>query len=455
MSNGAPDGGHDAARHLLERFAPDDYLCDETYAATRRPVARASTLVPEAYRSPTYHDLEQQRVFADGWVAVGYGEQVRDAGQVMVGTVAGQSILVTRDRQGVLRGFHNVCRHRAAQLVDDDCRLRRLRCRYHSWTYGLDGTLLGAPLFEGSEIPEDQQAIFSLDHVAGFDPHGMGLLPVRVDTWGHLVFANLSGDAPPLHEWLGDLPERLAGYQLDQARILGRRPYTIPANWKLVAENFMEYYHLPWVHPELAKVSRVDDHYRFQGPGMYTGMCTTPVTQDEDSGWTSLQPVPGLDADDAVSGRFIFIFPNVALSVLPNHVFTMLLTPLSVDMTLEETALAMHVDTVSEDGGPDEGASGAGVAAAVDEELSGALDKLLAFWDHVNREDIDIVGVVQRGISNRAYTGGRMCYRFEEPLHRFQNMVIDRMVGVDRIPPGDDREDRPVFTDRPGDPVPA
>ncbi|HKJ56460.1 MAG TPA: aromatic ring-hydroxylating dioxygenase subunit alpha [Nitriliruptoraceae bacterium] len=406
---------------------PSRWLREETYAATRLPVEQASTLIPDAYRSPAFHDLERETVWAGGWVAVGHVEQVRSTGDTLVGTVADQPIVVTRTSSGELRGFHNVCRHRAARLVDQDCQLRRFRCRYHSWTYALDGRLLGAPLFEGSDIPVDQQAMFDTDHVAGFDPGEMGLLEVRVDQWAHLVFANLDGTAVPLHEWLGDLPERLAGYRLDEAVIQGRQPYTVRANWKLVAENFMEYYHLPWVHPELAKVSRIDDHYRFQGPGMYTGMCTTPVTQDDDSGWSSLRPVPGLSGDDAVSGRFVFLFPSVALAVLPNHVFTIMLRPRGHDLTLEETSLALHADTVADPG------------------VQVALGRLQSFWHHVNGEDIEVVEAVQAGIANRAYTGGRMCYRFEEPLHRFHNMVADRMVGRTRIPPGDDREDRPLF----------
>ena len=423
-----PEPTTGAAAALLERFAPDEYLREGTYAATRLPVDRATTLLPEAYRSPTYHALEQRRVFAGGWVGIGFTEQVDAPGDVLVGHVAGRSVLVTRGRDGALRAFHNVCRHRAAELVREDCNLRRFRCPYHSWTYSLEGRLLGAPLFEGSDIPREQRAVFDTSHVAGFDPDEMGLLPIRVDSWAHLVFVDLDGGAPRLATWLGDLPERLAGYRLDETRVHGRRPYAIAANWKLIAENFMEYYHLPWVHPELAKVSRVDDHHRWQGPGMYTGMCTTPVTQDEDSGWTALRPVPGLDGDDAVSGRFVHVFPNVSLSVLPNHVFTMLLTPTGAGSTHEQTALALHPE------------------AGDGSDVTDAVAKLLRFWDHVNREDIEIVERVQRGIANEAYTGGRMCYRFEEPLHRFQNMVIDRMVGVDRIPGRHERDGTALFT---------
>jgi choline monooxygenase len=414
--------GAAAARDPVTTVAPAAYLEESTYATTRAPVEQASTLLPDAYRSPDYHRIEQERVFAGGWVAVGFAEQVSEPGDVHVARVAGRSVLVTRNRDGRLRAFHNVCRHRAAELVVEDCSLRRFRCPYHSWTYDLDGRLLGAPLFEGSAIPDDQRALFDTDHVAGFDPEDMGLLPVRVDAFAHLVFVDLSAGAPPLRTWLGDLPERLAGYRLDEARILGGRPYEIAANWKLIAENFMEYYHLPWVHPELVKVSRVEDHYRWQGPGLYTGMCTSPVTQDEDSGWSALGPLPGLSDVDAVSGRFVHVFPNVSLSVLPNHVFTMLLEPTSVGATLEHTALAIH----------DHHAPGPTTDTAV--------ARLLRFWDHLNREDIEVVERVQRGIANPAYAGGRMCYRFEEPVHRFQNIVIDRMVGIDRVPPGDDRQ---------------
>ena len=403
------------------------YLREETYAATRAPVEEARTLLPDAYRAPAFFDLEQERVFAGTWVAVAFAEEVGEPGQVLVATVAGQPLIVTRDRQGTLRGFHNVCRHRGTLLVDEPCRLTRFRCPYHSWTYALDGTLLGAPLFEGSDIPAAQHAIFDTSHARGFERAEHGLLPVRIEQWGHLVFVNLDPDARPLEDWLGDLPERLAGYRLGETTVAVERCYEVAANWKLAAENFMEYYHLPWVHPELVKTSRIEDHHRFQGPGGYCGMTTSPVTRDpEGAGWSSLPPVPGLDADDGRSGRFLWLFPNAALAVLPNHVFTLLARPESAERTVERTAISLHHDVVGR-------ASGA------------ALDELARFWEIVNHEDIAVIERVQRGLASRAYPGGPTCFRFEETIHRFQNMLIDRMVGVDRVPPGDARGDGPMF----------
>lgn len=407
------------------RYSGAEYLIEDTYRETRLPVQHATTLIAEAYRSETFFGVEQRQVFARSWVVVGHATDVRDVGQVHVSQVAGQSVIVTRDREGRLRGFYNVCRHRGTQLVADDCQLTRFRCPYHSWAYGLDGELLGTPLFEDSGIPEDQQATFDTSDVRDFDRADYGLLPVRVDIWGGLLFVNLHARAGGLREWLGDLPERLAGYRLEEAEPVVEQHYAVSANWKLVGENFMEYYHLPWVHPELVKVSRMQDHHRFQGPGGYTGMCTTPVTRDTESGWSSLPEVPGLSANDAVSGRFIWLFPNVALAVLPAHVFTVVVTPRSATRCTERTAIAVRPEAAAGDG------------------ASAALRRLAAFWDRVNREDIAIVERVQRGITTVAYTGGRMCYRFEEPVHRFQNMLIDKMVGLDRVPPGDP-QDAPV-----------
>lgn len=395
------------------------FLQEATYAATRRPVDQAETLTPEAYRSREFFDLERERVFATSWVAVGYAERVARPGDTFVADVAGRSIIVTRDRQGVLRGFHNVCRHRGTRLVREPCQLKRFRCPYHSWTYGLDGQLLGAPLFEGSDIPADQQDLFDTGHVQGFDKADYGLLEVRVAEWGHLVFATLDPEAMSLAEWLGDLPARLADYRLGDMTVVAERDYDVAANWKLIAENFMEYYHLPWVHPELAKVSRVEDHYRFQGPGLYTGMCTSPISSGENAVWQALPPVPGLGEDDATAGRFVWITPNAGLAVLPNHVFTLLVEPVAVGRTQERTSLALPRAT----------AGGA--------EVDAASSELAAFWDHLNREDVDIVEQAQQGVADPAYPGGRMCYRFEEPLHRFQNMIIDRMVGRQRVPAGD------------------
>ena len=405
---------------------------EETYAATRRPVHLAQTLTPDAYTSAEFFAVEREQVFGRSWVAVGCSAQVREPGDVLVTAVAGRSIFVVRNRDGKLRAFYNACRHRGTQLLKpEECRVKRfIRCPYHSWAYDLDGACVGTPLFTGSDIPPDQQAVFDMEDVKGFDRADYGLLKISVDSWGPLVFVNLDPNAAPLHEDLGDLPARTAGHRLEEWEIARVADYEIAANYKLIGENFMEYYHLPWVHPGLVKVSPIEAHHRWQGTGMYAGFCTSPIAQDtEAGGWGGgLPPLRGLDESDAVSARFIWLFPNVAINILPNHLFIILARPTSPRATHETTYLLTHREsTAGGDGGQ-------------------AIEQLASFWDSVNREDIDIVERVQRGLDTTPFPGGRLCYRFEESLHRFQNMVIDRMVGVRRIPPGDDVESAPMFS---------
>ena len=255
-----------------------------------------------------------------------------------------------------------------------------------------------------------------------FDRNDFSLIPVRVGTWGPLLFACLSDETPELDVWLGDLPERMAGYGFDQWRIEESQVLDIEANWKLISENFQEYYHLTWVHPELAKVSRVKDHYRYQGAGMYCGQTTTPVSGDDRDDWLVLPAAEGLDESDATSGRHIALYPNVIFSVLPNHVFVMRLDPIAPGLTRETCSLLLPPSTP--------------------ELTGGELDATLTFWIDVNNEDIDICQRSQRGLTRGRIQPGPLAPRFEEPLHRFHNMLADCMTSESlaglTVPPGDD-----------------
>jgi choline monooxygenase len=416
--------------------ARSDFLREETYRATRLPVDQASTLIPDAYTSPEFQALELDRIFGGSWVPVCVADEIAEPGSYVVVDVAGRSLIVCRNRAGELRAHHNVCRHRGTRLVGDGRgRVERFfQCPYHAWAYDLDGACLGTPLFTPEAgIPPDQQDVFDMEGVTAFDKADYGLYAARVEAWGLLVFVCLDQDAPSLEVELGDLPERLAAHRLNEHRLLRRVEYEIDANWKLVAENFMEYYHLPWVHPGLVKVSPMKAHHRWQGAGMYVGFCTSPIATNTDGGgWHGLPPLSTLDDGDATSARFAWIFPNVAINVLPNHVFVFLARPAAPGHTAEVAYLLAHPECIDRAG----------------DARESEVEALLAFWDEVNREDISIVECVQTGVSDLTYTGGRMCYRFEEPVHRFQNMVIDRMLGIRRIPPGDELPQQPMFPER-------
>lgn len=391
----------------------------EFWAPQRNAVDASFAMQPAVYADEDYFAAEQERLFGRAWVAVALAEQVAQPGRLLVRSVGGRSVLLTRSDAG-LGGFLNSCRHRGTELAERDCDIANtIRCPYHRWHYSADGRLVAAPLFD--EVPRDD-----------FDMADYGLIRVRTETWGPLVFVCLNDDTPPLMEWLGDLPERLAAYGFSEWRSTGldgsARTFDVGANWKLIVENFAEYYHLPWVHPELAKVSRVPDHYRYQGPGMYCGQTTTPISGDERDDWLTLPAAAGLDASDAASGRFVALFPNVTLAVLPSHMFLMVLQPLAAGRTLEHCTFLFPPGPMT--------------AAEPSADLREPFEITRRFWIEVNDEDIDICERAQRGISLGGAPPGPLAPRFEEPLNRFHKMIADLMTlpsAADLTVPAGDR----------------
>ena len=187
-----------------------------------------------AYSDPVRHEAERRAVFAREWTAVGDTRQLADPGAYLALEVAGYPVVIVNDA-GVLRGFHNVCRHRSGPLVWDGAgTCRSLVCRYHGWSYGLDGTLRSARDFGGELATEE-----------------LALIDVAVATWRGLLFVNLDGAAPPLTEWLGAVVDRCAPWDMEALQVVHRSGHDIDANWKVYAENYQEGYHIPLVHPGL------------------------------------------------------------------------------------------------------------------------------------------------------------------------------------------------------------
>lgn len=380
----------------------EQFLQAHTYQATRKPVEEACTLPPRTYKCRDYHELENNKLWSASWVCVGYTCQIAQPGQMLTATVAQQPVVITRDEDNIPRAFYNVCRHRGSLLVESDAKLARFRCPYHSWTYDLKGKLQKCPLFE----------------VKGFDKNLYDLLPVRVDTWGCFVFVCLDPDTEPLLDYLGDLPRQYANFPLDELVLVRRKNYEIQANWKLIAENFLEYYHLPWVHPELCEVSAVELHKRNQGAGMYMSFYASPLLKSQSAlDADYMAAMPGLNQEEQQSGYFPFVFPNIAMFLMPHHLFVLLLNPQRIDQSQEHGDLLVHKSVLE---GNEE-----------------KFDQIFKFYDMVNKQDIVAVERVQKGIMAQAYGGGRMSHRFEEPVHRFQNMVIDFMTNDRRLYPAD------------------
>ncbi len=254
-----------------------------------------SVLAWDWYRDPRVLDVEERRLFRPSWQYVGPLEGLRRPGDHVVGRVSRVPVLVVRGGDGGLRGFLNVCRHRGSLVVPADGNAPRLRCPYHAWTYNLDGTLRSAPQC-GPEIEAELPQL--------------GLVPVRVATFGPFVFVNTSADGPPLEEVIGDLSEVIAGVglDLDGLRRRQRFDYTLPANWKIHLENYLECYHCPVAHPGFSAVMEV-------GPGRYELTAATHRLSHR-------APVRGAAAfttGSVIAGSYHLLLPNVKININPGR----------------------------------------------------------------------------------------------------------------------------------------
>ena len=183
------------------------------------PIERAWTIPARWYTDPAFHLLDRDAVFARSWQGVAHAAEVAEPGQYVTATVADSPVIVVRDREGVLRAFYNVCRHRGGPLATEPsgC-VRALTCQYHGWTYLLDGTLRGVPRWDRVEL---------------FDRKDFGLRPIRVESWEGLVFVNLDREALPLSVFLNGITERIAPIRIGDLRFGWEVVCEVEWNWKV------------------------------------------------------------------------------------------------------------------------------------------------------------------------------------------------------------------------------
>jgi choline monooxygenase len=279
-----------------------------TVAATPQPVPPA--LSPRLYRDPEVLELEQKRIFARTWQFAGHVSQLAAEGSYITASAGAEPVLVLRDDEGVIRAFRNVCRHRGSRLLSGsgDCG-KAIRCRYHGWTYRFDGQLIGVP--EGRSIP-------------GLDKSQLGLFPARVEVVCGLVFVNLDIHATPLAEHVAGLPERMERFGLERLRVRPEADTSQPANWKIVADNYLEGYHVPIAHPGLM---RLLDYKHYDVELHDNWLWYDAPLRDKPSGnrmerayQRLVEPMPGLTEEDRRVWRYVFIYPNTAIDLYPDQV---------------------------------------------------------------------------------------------------------------------------------------
>ena len=232
-------------------------LTPEEIAAVRKPYRAASLLPGRAYHDPAIHEFERSEWFRRDWIVVGREEDAAAPGTYFLAEVDDEPLIVVRARDGVLRAFYNVCRHRGTAVVEEQCgKAVRFQCPYHAWIYDLDGSLVRAK---------------HTDDLDDFSLAEYGLKPVRLETWQGFVFVSLDPAAEPLEDWLGDLVPHLGRFDFGALRVAHTVTYEVDANWKFVAENYSECYHCPGIHPQLNKLTPYDIGGDYSPDGPWQG----------------------------------------------------------------------------------------------------------------------------------------------------------------------------------------
>jgi choline monooxygenase len=327
------------------------------------------------YTDPEILRREQERAFRPAWQYVGHTGQLAAPGYFA--TAVGRTpVVVTRDRDGVLRAFVNVCRHRGFALAEGEQGRETLQCPYHAWTYGLDGRLRKAP--RSDEEPD-------------FPQEELGLVPVAVDTWGPFVFAHAGPDPEPLAGALGSLPAQVAELGLDVDSLVhhSRWEAEVAANWKIVSENFLECYHCQVAHPAFSELIDVSpDAYLLSTDGRLS-------TQHGPS--RTVAPT-----DELPRAQFHFLWPNLGINIFPGHA-NLSIGPF-VPLTPERTYRFLDYFF-----GPE-----------VDPAW---IEDLLAFDTQVGREDVALVEGVQRGVASGALEHGVLMSHSEQLIGHFQALT--------------------------------
>ncbi len=379
------------------------HLADEPLAATvaSSDMAEAWNLRGSSFWDAGVFDAEMEAIFSKMWLALARSEDLSRPGDFVSRELAGESIVLLRGEDRVVRAFFNVCRHRGTRLVavEQGKDLRKIVCPYHAWVYGCDGRLLAAPRMEES---------------SSFCKDDFGLVPVRCSERHGFVFASLDDDGPDLEVALADFPN-VGAYGLGNLRRGALKTYEVAANWKILCQNYSECYHCSHVHHHLHRLSDGSgprgpvEGDCFNGGPMWLKPGFSSMTLD---GSTTRRPLPGLAEDDLRVVQYYVIYPNLLLSLHPDYALIHTVWPLDEGRSRVRCEWLFAEDEISR--------SGFDPGDAVE------------FWDLTNRQDWELCETVQKGVRSRGHRPGR--YQASEDCVYFFDRWYRKQVGSKEPP---------------------
>lgn len=338
-----------------------------------------------AYVDQQFYDLENDELFPNTWTFVGFAHELANSGDVYPVKVGRKPVFLVRTKEGGIKAFHNVCSHRCATLVEEKGNVGRfLKCPYHAWVYDLNGDLRTAPHFGGPDksFPD------------GFDTKELNLKEVPCTVWLDWIFVNVNGNAPSFEEYASPLMERLDGIDFENLKPIASLDFgEVDTNWKFLMENFIEPYHVQFVHSTTTDQPLLD-HYT-----IVDGNCMGSAVDISREGEQTKQDALG------VSSRYLTLFPNFVFGwYFPDQMGVHLNVPVGPGKTHQRRVLYYKGD----------------------QELSpAAIEGLKALWFKVHKEDHEICERLQEGrASNVAENGGVLSPYWEDSVRHFQQMVM-------------------------------
>ncbi len=367
-----------------------------------QPVDKANGLPNEFYIDPETCAAERRDLFFPNWAGVGLAADIPATGDAKPIDFLGMPLLALRDDGGNVRVFQNTCRHRGTILVDRPTKLRStIRCPYHSWCYGLDGSLRSTPHVGGPGRHTH----------ADIDRDALGLIEIRSHLWRDVIFVNVGGTAPAFEVYAGTLIDRWR--ELDRPLLHGGPEsflqFDIACNWKLAVENFCESYHLPWIHPGLNKYSRLEDHYDIVQPGYFSGQGTTVYAPKLDDSGRRFTDFAGLSDRWDAAAEYIALYPNVLFGVHKDHTYGIVIEPVSHEKSIEHVEIFYTKAEVTGD------------------DWREMREQNAAMWKEIFVEDIFVVEGMQKGRHASGFDGGKFSPVMDSPTHCFHHWVATQM----------------------------
>lgn len=375
-----------------------DFLDQTRDGRLDKPVAEGSALPNLAYTCSDFFALEQATVFRDNWVFAGFVHRFDKVGDMLPCEIAGQPVVLVMSAPGEIRAFHNVCRHRGAQLVNEPRHAKKFVCPNHSWSYGLDGKLIARPHFHGGE-----------QHDVNREPcHRADLAPIRCQTWHDWIFVNLSGDAGDFEREIEPIRRHLEGYDFSALRYCESLQFDIAANWKLAIENFIEPYHVFSCHPWLNQFVGMDERV---APGFDARVlsCGYEFRDPDPARGGALPWFPDLPADKQKRGDWYVLFPNFAFEIFPDQVDVFVATPLDATHCRETIALYFVGDGAHAD------------------QYAAARAHVVKNWHDLNNEDIGIIERMQIGRASEGFDGGVLS-PYWDPVQQYFARLITQTI---------------------------